>query len=142
MHILTNNLRNKCTQVMAFGQLIKHNMKNIFLERLYTKWGRQTIARPFIKNQNWTYLWINSLKFYTVYFYCMAIWGLSKYFETKMRTTCFYHIQNISKIQKVVWNYSLCLIFCMVFEEKYFPCHTLLTYWILLCGCFTLCEIW
>ena len=30
----------------------------------------------FIKNQNWAYLWINSLTFYTVCFCWMASWGL------------------------------------------------------------------
>ena len=30
----------------------------------------------FLKNQNWEYLWINSLKFYAVCFYCISSWGL------------------------------------------------------------------
>ena len=47
---------------------------------------------PFLKNQNWVYLWINSLKFYTVCFYCMLIWGQLKYGETKVQTICFYVI--------------------------------------------------
>ena len=38
----------------------------------------------FLENQNWVYIWINSLKFYTVYFYCMASWRLSKYIEAKL----------------------------------------------------------
>ena len=44
---------------------------------------------PFLKNQNWVYLWINSLKFYALCFYCMLIWGLSKYIENNLQTTCF-----------------------------------------------------
>ena len=44
---------------------------------------------PFLKNQNWVYLWIISLKFYEVFFYWMLILGLSKYIETKLPTTCF-----------------------------------------------------
>ena len=47
---------------------------------------------PFLKNQNWTNLWINSLKFYTICFNCMLSWGPSKYVETKVQTTCFYLI--------------------------------------------------
>ena len=31
---------------MKFDQLIKHNKWNIFLEKLYTKCGRETIPRP------------------------------------------------------------------------------------------------
>ena len=32
---------------MKFGQLIKYNLRNIFLEKLYTKCGAETIPRPF-----------------------------------------------------------------------------------------------
>ena len=39
---------------------------------------------PFLKTQNLTYLWINSLKFYTICFYCMQSCGLSKYIETPL----------------------------------------------------------
>ena len=34
---------------MKFGQLIEHNMINIFLEKSYTKGGGDTIPRPFCK---------------------------------------------------------------------------------------------
>ena len=34
---------------MKFGQLTEDNMRNIFLEKLYTKYGRETIPRPFSK---------------------------------------------------------------------------------------------
>ena len=45
---------------MKFGQLIEYNMRNIFLEKLYTKCGRETSPLdPFLKNDNWAYLWIN-----------------------------------------------------------------------------------
>ena len=49
---------------MKFGQLIESNMKNIFVEKLYTECGGvyfSTIC-----------LWINSQKFYKVCFYCMS----------------------------------------------------------------------
>ena len=32
MHILPNNSRSKRNQAMKFGQLIKYNMENIFLQ--------------------------------------------------------------------------------------------------------------
>ena len=87
---------------MKFGQLIEHNMRSIFLEKLYTKFGGKTIPRPFPKKSKCP--WIKSLKFYTVYFYCMPSWGLSKYIETKLQTTCFYLMKSFSKKQKEVWN--------------------------------------
>ena len=34
---------------MKFGQLIEYNMRNIFLEKPYIKYGRETIPRPFSK---------------------------------------------------------------------------------------------
>ena len=45
---------------------------------------------PILKNQNWAYLWINSLKFYTVCFYCMQSWKLLKDIETELQKICFY----------------------------------------------------
>ena len=32
---------------MKYGQLIEHNMRNISLEKSYTKCGRETSPRPF-----------------------------------------------------------------------------------------------
>ena len=32
---------------MKFGQLIEYNMRNTYLEKSYTKYGRETIPRPF-----------------------------------------------------------------------------------------------
>ena len=37
---------------MTFGQLIEYNIRNIFLEKSYTKYGRESSPRPFSKNQN------------------------------------------------------------------------------------------
>ena len=50
IHILPNNiLRSKGNQTIKFGQLIEYNLRNIFLEKSYTKWGGETIPRPFSK---------------------------------------------------------------------------------------------
>ena len=38
---------------MKFGQLIEYNMKNISVEKLYTKCGAEKLSPdPFLKNQN------------------------------------------------------------------------------------------
>ena len=47
IHILPNNSRSKDNQTMKFGQLIECNMRNIFLENSYTKYGGETSPRPF-----------------------------------------------------------------------------------------------
>ena len=49
MQILSNISRSKGDQTMTFGQLIECNMRNIFLENSYTKYGGETSPRPFSK---------------------------------------------------------------------------------------------
>ena len=73
MHKLPNFSRSKENPTIKYGQLIKYNMRNIFLERSYTNCGKDASPKPFfIKNQNRAYFWINSLKFYNVCFYFMS----------------------------------------------------------------------
>ena len=52
---------------MRFGQWIEYKMRNIFFGKSCTKCDREASPRPFIENQNWAYLWVNSLKCYKVY---------------------------------------------------------------------------
>ena len=47
IHILSNILRSKGDETI--DQLIKYNIRNIFLEKSYTKFGGETIPRPFSK---------------------------------------------------------------------------------------------
>ena len=47
IHILPNISRSKSNQTTKFGQLIEHNMRNIFLEKSYTKCDGETSPRPF-----------------------------------------------------------------------------------------------
>ena len=47
IYILTGISKSKGNQEMKFGQLIDYNMTNIFVEESYTKFGRETIPRPF-----------------------------------------------------------------------------------------------
>ena len=49
IHIFTNIWRSKDNQAMKSDRLIEYNMKNIFLEKSYSKWGGETIVRPFSK---------------------------------------------------------------------------------------------
>ena len=80
----------QCNQAMKIGQLIEYNTRNIFIEKLYTKYGGEASPRPFHKNQNWTYLWTNSLKCYKVCFYCMFKSKVyQNIFKLKCRTLVF-----------------------------------------------------
>ena len=69
---------------MKFNQLMKYNMRKIFLENHTQNVVEKLFPDPFLKNQNKIYLWINSLQFYTVCFYCLSSWELSKYVESKL----------------------------------------------------------
>ena len=55
---------------MALGQLIEYNIRNIFLERSYTKYSEETMPKPFSKKLKLT-LSLDQLKFDTVSFDCM-----------------------------------------------------------------------
>ena len=49
IHILPNISSSKGNQTMRFGQLIEYKMRNIFFEKSFTKYGGETILRPFSK---------------------------------------------------------------------------------------------
>ena len=49
IHIFDNVLRSKGNQAINFEQLKKYYMTGIFLEKSYTKYGGETIPRPFSK---------------------------------------------------------------------------------------------
>ena len=68
IQILLNISRSVVNQTMTFGQPIEYNMSKIFLGKSFTKCGGVVLSSFFKK----TYPWINSLKFYTVCFYCMS----------------------------------------------------------------------
>ena len=46
IHILANISQSKGSQTMKFGQLLECNKRNIFLQKLWKKWGRETSSRP------------------------------------------------------------------------------------------------
>ena len=97
----------------------RHNLvkKAIFLEKSYTNVVEKLVPNPFMKSQNWAYLQINSVKFYTASFHCMSSWGLLQYFETKLQTTCEGLILSFFEKQKKRSGIS-CLIFWIVFKEN------------------------
>ena len=51
IHIFPNISRSKGNQAMKFGQLIQYNMKNIFVEKSYTKCAGEIISRPLSKKK-------------------------------------------------------------------------------------------
>ena len=135
MHILPNISTSKGNQTVKFGQLIEYNLRNIFAEKSYTKYTAESIPRPLSKISKWSISLDQQCNVFSVCFYCMLIWGLLKYSDVKLQTTCFYLIQSFFKKQKVDWNQLPCFIFCIIFKEKYFSWDILLADHISLSGC-------
>ena len=52
---------------MKFSQLIECNMKNKIAENHIQNVVEKLVPDPFLKNQNWAYLWINSLVLYSLF---------------------------------------------------------------------------
>ena len=94
----------KGSQTMKFDQLIDYNVRNIFLEKSYTKFDGETSPRPFSKKLKLSISLDQESQFHTVCFYCMPSPMLSKYIETTLQTTCIYLILSFFKKQKDVWN--------------------------------------
>ena len=49
LHILPNISAGRGNQAIKFSQLIEHNMRNIFVEKSYSKCSGETIPRPLSK---------------------------------------------------------------------------------------------
>ena len=94
---LPNISKIKSSLTMKFGQLIEYNMKNIFPEKSYKMWWRTSPRSFSVKLKLSISLDQQSKAYYsfTVCFYCISNWRLSKYIETKLPTTCFYLILGI-----------------------------------------------
>ena len=46
IHILPDISQSKGNQTRKFGQLKEYNKRNIFLQKLWGKWGTETSSRP------------------------------------------------------------------------------------------------
>ena len=51
INTLPNISKSKGNQTMKFGQLIEYSKRNIFLQKLCGKWGRETSSKPFFKKK-------------------------------------------------------------------------------------------
>ena len=80
IHILLNISKSKGNQAIKFGKLTEYNMRNIFLEKSFTKFGEESKLID--------YLWIILYNLLLVY----AKSGLSKYIKSKLQNNCIYFI--------------------------------------------------
>ena len=58
--------------VFSLQKKKEYNKRSIFIEKPYTEFGVETIPRPLSKKSKLSHLWINSLMFYKVCFYCVS----------------------------------------------------------------------
>ena len=105
---------------MKFCQLIECNMRDIFSKNHIQNVMEKLVPDPFLKHLNWACLWINSLRFYTICFYCLPSWGLLKHTEAKLQTTFFYLTLSFLK-NKNRSGTSLPVSFSAWFWRKVFP---------------------
>ena len=83
IHQYTSISRTKDKQTVKFGPLIEYDLRNFFLEKLHSKCDEETTPRPFSKDLKLSVsLYEQSIKFYTIFFYCMP--KISKYIEIKV----------------------------------------------------------
>ena len=52
---------------MKFGGLLEYNMRTIFIEKSYPDVVEKIVPDHFLKKEYWAYVWINSLKFYSLF---------------------------------------------------------------------------
>ena len=69
---------------MKFGQLIEYNLKNIFLEKSYTKCCEETIPRPFFTKSN---LSISLDQYSKVYIFCFFVCQV-EYYRKWLKLSC------------------------------------------------------
>ena len=99
VHILPNISKSTGNQKVKSGQVIEYNMRNIFLEKSYIKSTGKTSSQPFSKKIKIEPLDQQSRVSYSFFIVCPS-GGLSQYFKTKVKTTCFSLIQSFFKKSK------------------------------------------
>ena len=143
IHTLPNILRSKSTQAMKFGQLLKYNMKNIFLEKLYPKCVEEVSLRFFHKKSKLT-ISLDQQSENVINFILVEcpIWVLPKYITSKVLTTCYYLTWMSFLKKKQIRNKSAKLIVSMIFKYNYSSQDILFSNQILLPDCFYFLRYW
>ena len=103
---------------MKFGQLIEFDMRNIFLENHFKNVWEKLFPDSFLKNQNQAYLWINSLKLYTVFFIVCQVQD----YQNILKLSC----RPLFKKTKIGPELVSLPYLSMIFEENYLSRNILL----------------
>ena len=77
---------------MKFGQLKEYNMRNIFVEKSYSKYAGETIPRTLSKKSKLSMSLDQYCKVLNSLFLLYATLRAAVIYEIKLQTTCFYLI--------------------------------------------------
>ena len=142
MHILPTISRSKSNQTMKLGHLIEYNKRNISIQKLCRKWGRETSSRSLFIFQK-CLTWGKS-KWSVALFQCISIALNLGYNKNKLYKNLDYwskDILNFNFPEKGLWL-VLHHILCIIFQEKCFLCYILLTDQVLLSDCLYFTRHW
>ena len=90
LHILSNIWRSKGNKTIKFGQSIEINMRNIFHEKSYAKFGGEAVPRPFYKKSKFSMALDQQSEFLKFVFIVCPSRGQTKYIKTEVLIVCFY----------------------------------------------------
>ena len=94
IHIFPNTSRSKANQIMKFNYLadfLKNHTENV-MEKL--------VSDPFLENENETYLWINSLIFYTAYLLYIQVGDYQNILKLRYWSLAFTSFKDFLKNKK------------------------------------------
>ena len=135
MHTMSNISRSKSNQIMKFGLLIENHKINIFLQKSCKKRGTDTSSRPLSVLDKALYKADSSyLQLSFNIFRQLLTWHTIKSNCIKLQTIDP-EISLSLIFQKRVWEQYFHHILCMIFEEKFFSFHLLITDQISLSDC-------
>ena len=119
----TNFSTSQEAKTMKFGQLIEYDMRNIFLEKLYTKCCGGTISRPFSKKSK---LSISLNKWSKFLFRLLSLYAklraIDKYWNEAVDHLLLPHV-NIFWKKKKRPGTSLSVSFSVWFLKRYVHCN-------------------
>ena len=109
IHILPNISRSKGSQTMKFGQLIEYNTRNTFLEKSYTKFGEETIPRPFSKKSKLSICLNQQSKvLYSFFLIVCQVEGYRYILKLSRRPLAFTSYKAFSKSKRRFRNFCHC----------------------------------
>ena len=127
-HLLKKSSMENFSFCAVLCQLIECDIGNIFLEKPYTKYGGETIPRPFSKKlKSRISLYQQSKVSHSFFLLYTNLMAIKLYLNKAADHLILPHTMLVFFSKKEVQNQSRCFVFCIIFEENYFSCFIQLT---------------